>query len=178
MDKVFSIDKMCSKLLGEVPTPGVGEISKPSPVVLRGATERSTYHRAKVFKLLIVAMTALGISFLSAQEAEAQSDSTSSPGVGNVLNYPNGTRINQNGVINTPDGSTISPATTINNGNGTTTYYYPNGTRVNTNSNTVNPNGAVLTPGINGGLNPRPERPNPGVLSIPGSWNRGLNNNR
>lgn len=176
MDKVFSIDKLCSQSSGEVPTAGVGEMSKADRFVLRDARGCSTYHRPKVFKLLIVGVTALGISFLTPQEALAQTDSTSSPGVGNVLNYPNGTRINQNGVINTPDGSTISPATTINNGNGTTTYYYSNGTRVTTNNNTQSPNGSVLTPGINGGLRPTPERPNGGLLPTPGSSNRGLNN--
>ncbi|WP_414583999.1 hypothetical protein [Scytonema sp. PCC 10023] len=137
----------------------------------------SSYHRAKVFKLLIVAVTALGISFLSPQEAEAQSNSTSSPGVGNIPNYPIGTRIYPNGVINKPNGSAIYPATTINNGNGTTTYYYRDGTRINTNSSTVSPGGTFLTPGSsNGGLPPTPQNPNTGILPAPGNLNGGLNN--
>ncbi|MBW4632905.1 MAG: hypothetical protein KME30_13710 [Iphinoe sp. HA4291-MV1] len=135
-------------------------------------------HPAKVFKFLIFAVTVLGVSFLTPQgAAEAQSHSTSTPGVGNILNYPSGTSINQNGVINTPNGSTIPPAATINNGNGTTTYYYQNGTHININSNTVSPQGAVLTPGsLNGGLNPTPENPNRGLLLTPGSSNGTLNN--
>lgn len=137
----------------------------------------SSYHRIKVFKLLIVAVTAWGISFLSPQEAQAQNNSTSSPGVGNIPNYPIGTRIYPNGVINKPNGSAIYPATTINNGNGTTTYYYQDGTRINTNTNTVSPGGTFLTPGSsNGGLNPTPQRPNGGLLLTPGSSNGGLNN--
>ncbi|BAY42962.1 hypothetical protein SAMD00079811_05400 [Scytonema sp. HK-05] len=178
MDKVFSIDKLCSESSGEVPTAGVGKMSKADRLVVRGTTEYSIYYRAKVFKLLIVAMTALGISFLSPQQASAQTNSTSSPpGVGNIPNYPVGTRIYPNGVINTPNGSTIAPATTINNGNGTTTYYYQDGTRINTNSNTVSPGGSFLTPGSsNGGFPPTPQNPNRGILPAPGNSNRGLNN--
>lgn len=178
MDKVFSIDKLYSQSLGEVSTAEVGEMSKASGVVLRSGTQCSTYHRAKVFKLLIVGITALGMSFLSPQEASAQTNSTSSPpGVGNIPNYPVGTRIYPNGVINTPNGSTIAPATTINNGNGTTTYYYQDGTRINTNSNTVSPGGSFLTPGSsNGGLPPTPQNPNGGILPAPGNSNGGLNN--
>ena len=150
---------------------------KPDPVVMRGIIRYSVYHCAKVFKLLIVAVTVLGINFLTSQRSEAQSDSTSSLGVGNVPNYPIGTRIYPNGVINKPNGSAISPATTINNGNGTTTYYYLDGTRINTNSNTVSPAGTFLTPGSsNGGLNPAQEPANGGLLLTPGNSNGGLNN--
>lgn len=154
----------------------VGEISKANCVVPRSVTRYSTYHRPKVFKLLILALTTLGVSFLTPSAAKAQSNSTSSPGVGNIPYYPYGTRVYQNGVINTPDGSTISPATTINNGDGSTTYYYQNGTRVNIPTDRVRPNGAVLTPGsLNGGLNRVPENPNRGPLLTPPNPNGGLN---
>ncbi|MGH8000941.1 MAG: hypothetical protein ACREPR_16320 [Brasilonema sp.] len=166
------------KLLSKIPTVGVGEMVSASCVVSHGATRYFTSYQGKVFKLLIVAITALGASFLSLQEAEAQSRSTSTPGRGNIPNYPYGTRINQqNGVIYTPNGSKIYPATTIKNGDGSTTYYYQNGTRIQTNSNTVSPNGSLLTPrGFNGGLNPIPEKPNRRLSPTPGSPNGGLNN--
>ncbi|WP_169222273.1 hypothetical protein [Brasilonema sp. UFV-L1] len=156
-------------------------MSKANCVTLHRATRYFTFckdYQEKVFKLLIVAITALGASFLSPQEAEAQSRSTSTPGLGNTPNYPYGTRINQqNGVINIPNGSKIYPATTINNGDGSTTYYYRNGTRIQTNSNIVSPNGALLRPGsFNGGLNPTPKNPNRRLAPTPGSSNGGLNN--
>ena len=173
---LYPLPNSCKSPFCKSPTVEVGEISRANCVVPRPVTRYSTYHRPKVFKLLILALTTLGVSFLTPQGAEAQSNSTSSPGVGNILNYPYGTRVHQNGVINTPDGSTISPATTINNGNGSTTYYYQNGTRVNINTNTVTPNGAVLAPGsLNGGLNRLPENPNRGLLLTPPNPNGGLN---
>ncbi|WP_017314362.1 hypothetical protein [Mastigocladopsis repens] len=128
----------------------------------------SSYNCEKVFKLLIVGVTVLGVSFLMPQGAEAQSSSTSSPSGGNILNYPSGTRIYPNGVIDPPRRRAIYPATTVKNGDGSTTYYYRNGTRMTTDSNTVSPGGTFLKSGS----------PNGGLRPTPGRSNRGVNNNR
>jgi hypothetical protein len=135
-------------------------------------------HRPKVFKLLMIGVTALGVSFLTPQSAKAQqNNSTSSPSTGNIPTYPKGTRIYPNGVINPPRGRAVYPATTINNGNGTTTYYYQDGTRITTDSNTVSPGGTFLTPGsLNGGVRRTQESSNRELLLTPGSANRRLNN--
>ncbi len=100
----------------------------------------------------------IAISFLtlgSTLAANAQTQQISPPqsnGVGNLLSYPNGSRIYQNGTIITPNSGTIFPSNTIRNGDGSTTFYYQNGTKITTQGNSINPSGTFLNPGFNGGL--------------------------
>lgn len=101
--------------------------------------------------LLLVAAT----QKLASAQTIAQNPASSNvyQGTGNLLNYPSGTRIYNNGSLNIPDGTTIYPSVTINNGDGSSTYYYSNGTRITTDKNTVSPGGNFIIPSVNGGLN-------------------------
>lgn len=114
------------------------------------------YNRSKIFKFLSLGLTVLTVSCLIPQIASARtrhSPPSSTNGIGNILNYPYGSRIYQNGAINTPNGNVIIPALRVNNGNGVTTYYYPDGTRASIKNNTIGPSGTYLAPGgLNGGL--------------------------
>jgi hypothetical protein len=105
--------------------------------------------------LSILSLVATTQSVTSAQTiAQNPNRFNASQGTGNLLNYPSGTRIYNNGSINLGNQKMIYPSVTINHGNGSSTYYYPNGTRITTDkNNTVSPSGTFLIQGINGGLN-------------------------
>jgi hypothetical protein len=127
------------------------------------------WNRVNFFKFLILTVATLGTSSLTPQLAWAQNNPASN-GVGNLLKYPAGSRIYENGRIVTPGGS-IYPSTTINNGNGFTTYYYPNGTQVKVRNSRIGPGGTNLSPGIfNGGI-PTTISPAENLRTPPGGFN-------
>lgn len=107
-------------------------------------------------RLLPGVMLAVLLEAAIAVTANAQSPPDApinTPGSSNLINYPPGTRIYQNGGIQTPNGQVIYPSVAVPRGDGSTTYYYNNGTRIDLNRRTVNPNGTYLAPGTtNGGL--------------------------
>ncbi len=104
--------------------------------------------------LSILSLVATTQSVTSAQTiTQNPARSNASQGTGNLLNYPSGTRIYNNGSLNLNNGKIIYPSVTINHGDGSSTYYYSNGTRITTKKNTVSPSGTFIIQGINGGLN-------------------------
>jgi hypothetical protein len=101
--------------------------------------------------LLLVATT----QKLASAQTIAQNPASSNvyQGTGNLLNYPSGTRIYNNGSLNVHNGTIIYPSVTINHSDGSSTYYYSNGTRITTDKNTVSPSGSFIIQSVNGGLN-------------------------
>lgn len=64
--------------------------------------------------------------------------------IGGNNTYPQGSRINTNGMISTPRGNRTSPSVTIKNGDGSTSYYYRDGSRITVDSTTVPPTGTLI----------------------------------
>ena len=64
--------------------------------------------------------------------------------IGSNDNYPQGSRINPNGIISTPRGNRTSPSVTIKNGDGSTSYYYRDGSRITVCSTTIAPTGTLI----------------------------------
>lgn len=101
----------------------------------------------------------LGISFLIALPAFSQPNPATSPlrvntsrnriirnptlnGSNNT--YPQGSRINSNGIISTPRGKKTIPSVRIKHGDGSTSYYYRDGSRIIIDDTSIPPTGKPI----------------------------------
>lgn len=62
---------------------------------------------------------------------------------GNVT-YPQGSRINADGIISSPRGERTIPSVSVKHGNGSTSYYYRNGSRITIKPTTIPPTGTLI----------------------------------
>ncbi len=110
-------------------------------------------------KTLINLIGVLGISSAIALPAFSQQNPpNSSPSIninrnatirnprltGGNRTYPQGSRINGNGIISTPRGQRTVPSVSIKHGDGSTSYYYRDGSRITIDATTVPATGKPL----------------------------------
>lgn len=110
-------------------------------------------------KILIGLIGVVGISSLIAVPAFSQlNPPNSSPSIninrnaiirnprltGGNRTYPQGSRINSNGIISAPTGQRAIPSVRVKHGDGSTSYYYRDGSRITIDATTIPPTGKPL----------------------------------
>lgn len=58
--------------------------------------------------------------------------------------YPQGSRINSNGIISTPRGQRTIPSVRVKHGDGSTSYYYRDGSRITIDDTSIPPTGKPI----------------------------------